>query len=153
MLRSHSLEEWRVYPVKIRLHTVNHILVRDKMLRINLSTDSVEYFTLKDKFYASCNLVISLVFPSIGNPVDFPHMGSDDIATPYHSFPSHHFVHNAADDVNFYYRLKGREGSLAQFILRCLSCCLWCLEKILKFINAHAYIVIGKISRSNLSVK
>ncbi|KAJ8040264.1 Choline transporter-like protein 1 [Holothuria leucospilota] len=40
-------------------------------------------------------------------------------------------------------KLKGRESSVAQFILRCLSCCLWCLEKILKFINAHAYIVIA----------
>ncbi|XP_071837695.1 choline transporter-like protein 1 isoform X3 [Apostichopus japonicus] len=45
-------------------------------------------------------------------------------------------------------KLKGREGSLAQFILRCLSCCLWCLEKILKFINAHAYIVIAIEGRS-----
>ncbi|XP_038068039.1 choline transporter-like protein 1 isoform X1 [Patiria miniata] len=40
-------------------------------------------------------------------------------------------------------KLKGSEGSIGKFVLRCLSCCLWCLEKFLKFLNENAYIVIA----------
>ncbi|XP_071800212.1 choline transporter-like protein 1 isoform X2 [Asterias amurensis] len=40
-------------------------------------------------------------------------------------------------------KLKGSENSVAKFILRCMSCCLWCLEKFLKFLNENAYIVIA----------
>ncbi|XP_022100196.1 choline transporter-like protein 1 isoform X2 [Acanthaster planci] len=40
-------------------------------------------------------------------------------------------------------RLKGKEGPVVKFILSCLSCCLWCLEKFLKFLNENAYIVIA----------
>eukprot|EP00058_Branchiostoma_floridae_P004452 XP_002589940.1 hypothetical protein BRAFLDRAFT_127837 [Branchiostoma floridae] len=40
-------------------------------------------------------------------------------------------------------RLKGRAGEVADFCLRCLACCLWCFEKVLKFINRNAYIMIA----------
>ena len=42
------------------------------------------------------------------------------------------------------YRMKDSQNPIAQFVLKCLICCLWCLEKFLKFLNEHAYIVIGK---------
>ncbi|XP_072172583.1 choline transporter-like protein 1 [Diadema setosum] len=41
------------------------------------------------------------------------------------------------------YKLKDSQNPVAQFILKCLICCLWCLEKFLKFLNEHAYIVIA----------
>ncbi|KAK7100735.1 choline transporter-like protein 1 [Littorina saxatilis] len=40
-------------------------------------------------------------------------------------------------------RLKGSENFLAKFVLKCMICCLWCFEKILKFINSNAYIEIA----------
>jgi hypothetical protein len=32
-------------------------------------------------------------------------------------------------------------GSIGKFIMRCFSCCLYCLEKCLKYINKNAYII------------
>lgn len=32
-------------------------------------------------------------------------------------------------------------GRVGRFILRCLACCMWCLEKCLKYINKNAYII------------
>eukprot|EP00040_Diaphanoeca_grandis_P014167 m.71688 g.71688 ORF g.71688 m.71688 type:complete len:699 (-) comp24380_c1_seq1:84-2180(-) len=32
------------------------------------------------------------------------------------------------------------KGTLVKFVEKCLTCCLWCLEKCLKFINKNAYI-------------
>ncbi|XP_041463983.1 choline transporter-like protein 1 isoform X1 [Lytechinus variegatus] len=41
------------------------------------------------------------------------------------------------------YKLKDSQNPIAQCILKCLICCLWCLEKFLKFLNEHAYIIIA----------
>ncbi|XP_041370892.1 choline transporter-like protein 2 [Gigantopelta aegis] len=38
-------------------------------------------------------------------------------------------------------KLKSSENAVAKFIVKCLRCCFWCLEKILKFINKNAYIM------------
>ena len=38
------------------------------------------------------------------------------------------------------YKLGEKGGLLAKLILKCLFCCLWCLEKFIQFINKHAYI-------------
>lgn len=38
------------------------------------------------------------------------------------------------------YKLGENGGALASFILKCMFCCLWCLEKFIQFINKHAYI-------------
>ena len=38
--------------------------------------------------------------------------------------------------------LKGRQNKVVEFVLRCLRCCMWCLEKVLKFLTAQAYIMI-----------
>ncbi|RUS83474.1 hypothetical protein EGW08_008790 [Elysia chlorotica] len=41
------------------------------------------------------------------------------------------------------YKLKDSENRVAKFIIRCLQCCFWCLEKFLKFLNKNAYIMIA----------
>ena len=52
---------------------------------------------------------------------------------------------------NFVPRLAGRAGPIVNFLLKALMCCLWCLEKVLKFINWNAYIMIGKETGSFIS--
>ncbi|XP_067057187.1 choline transporter-like protein 4 isoform X1 [Acropora muricata] len=37
----------------------------------------------------------------------------------------------------------GQDNKVIKFILCCCKCCFWCLEKILKFLNKNAYIVIA----------
>uniref|UniRef100_A0A8D0F5Y2 Choline transporter-like protein n=1 Tax=Strix occidentalis caurina TaxID=311401 RepID=A0A8D0F5Y2_STROC len=41
------------------------------------------------------------------------------------------------------HKLKGTQNSFTRFLLCCLKCCFWCLEKFLKFINRNAYIMIA----------
>ncbi|XP_029636675.1 choline transporter-like protein 2 isoform X3 [Octopus sinensis] len=41
------------------------------------------------------------------------------------------------------HKLKDVENPLAKFILKCMKCCFWCLEKFLKFLNKNAYIMIA----------
>eukprot|EP00735_Rhodelphis_limneticus_P000850 TRINITY_DN1137_c0_g1::TRINITY_DN1137_c0_g1_i1::g.17256::m.17256 TRINITY_DN1137_c0_g1::TRINITY_DN1137_c0_g1_i1::g.17256 ORF type:complete len:759 (-),score=172.72,sp/B0JZD0/CTL5_XENTR/28.89/7e-83,Choline_transpo/PF04515.7/85,Choline_transpo/PF04515.7/75,Choline_transpo/PF04515.7/2.5e-101,TMEM192/PF14802.1/4.3e+02,TMEM192/PF14802.1/0.061,DUF1289/PF06945.8/0.25 TRINITY_DN1137_c0_g1_i1:232-2508(-) len=38
---------------------------------------------------------------------------------------------------------KLKDNKVAKFILACLKCFLWCLEKFIKFINRNAYIIIA----------
>ncbi|GFS26601.1 choline transporter-like protein 2 [Elysia marginata] len=40
-------------------------------------------------------------------------------------------------------KLKGSENEVAKFLMKCLKCCFWCLEKILRFITKNAYIMMG----------
>ncbi|ORZ33107.1 plasma-membrane choline transporter-domain-containing protein [Catenaria anguillulae PL171] len=40
-------------------------------------------------------------------------------------------------------KLKGSGNKTAQYILSCLQCCFWCLEKFMKFINKNAYIEVA----------
>ncbi|XP_062892175.1 choline transporter-like protein 2 isoform X3 [Mobula hypostoma] len=40
-------------------------------------------------------------------------------------------------------KLKGSENKVTKFLLCCLKCCFWCLEKFLKFLNRNAYIMIS----------
>lgn len=35
------------------------------------------------------------------------------------------------------------DNPVADFIMKCLKCCFWCLEKCLRFINKNAYIIIA----------
>uniref|UniRef100_A0A3P9PDY4 Choline transporter-like protein n=1 Tax=Poecilia reticulata TaxID=8081 RepID=A0A3P9PDY4_POERE len=39
-------------------------------------------------------------------------------------------------------KLKGAENKFAKFLLCCLKCCFWCLEKFIKFMNRNAYIMV-----------
>ncbi|XP_027729853.1 choline transporter-like protein 5 isoform X1 [Vombatus ursinus] len=41
------------------------------------------------------------------------------------------------------HKLKDSKSKSAKFILCCFKCCFWCLEKVLKFINRNAYIMIA----------
>uniref|UniRef100_A0A8C5X2C8 Choline transporter-like protein n=1 Tax=Malurus cyaneus samueli TaxID=2593467 RepID=A0A8C5X2C8_9PASS len=41
------------------------------------------------------------------------------------------------------HRLKGSGNKFAKFLLSCLKCCFWCLEKFIKFLNRNAYIMIA----------
>lgn len=40
-------------------------------------------------------------------------------------------------------KTKGSVSTLVKFIVKCLKCCFWCLEKFLKFMNRNAYILIS----------
>ncbi|XP_069783616.1 choline transporter-like protein 2 isoform X2 [Narcine bancroftii] len=40
-------------------------------------------------------------------------------------------------------KVKGAQNKVAKFVLGCLKCCFWCLEKFLKFLNRNAYIMIA----------
>uniref|UniRef100_A0A8C6UIR5 Choline transporter-like protein n=1 Tax=Neogobius melanostomus TaxID=47308 RepID=A0A8C6UIR5_9GOBI len=43
------------------------------------------------------------------------------------------------------HNLKGKraQNNVAQFLLKCLKCCFWCLERFIKFLNRNAYIMIA----------
>lgn len=41
------------------------------------------------------------------------------------------------------HNLKGAQNTVAQFLLKCLKCCFWCLERFIKFLNRNAYIMIA----------
>nr|XP_057917464.1 choline transporter-like protein 5-A [Doryrhamphus excisus] len=40
-------------------------------------------------------------------------------------------------------KLKGLDNSLSRFIICCLQCCFWCLEKFLCYMNRNAYIMMA----------
>ncbi|KAK5616769.1 hypothetical protein CRENBAI_022436 [Crenichthys baileyi] len=44
---------------------------------------------------------------------------------------------------NLSHKLKGSQNALTRFLLHCLSCCFWCLENFIKFLNTNAYIMIA----------
>uniref|UniRef100_A0AAV2KKQ9 Choline transporter-like protein n=1 Tax=Knipowitschia caucasica TaxID=637954 RepID=A0AAV2KKQ9_KNICA len=39
------------------------------------------------------------------------------------------------------HKLKGAKNKCTKFLLCCLKCCFWCLEKFVKFLNRNAYIM------------
>ncbi|KAL4647949.1 choline transporter-like protein 2 isoform X1 [Arapaima gigas] len=41
------------------------------------------------------------------------------------------------------HKLKGAQNKFAKFLLTCLKCCFWCLEKFIKFLNRNAYIMMA----------
>ncbi|ESO92821.1 hypothetical protein LOTGIDRAFT_232925 [Lottia gigantea] len=45
-------------------------------------------------------------------------------------------------------KLKASENKCAQYCMKCMKCCFWCLEKILRFINKNAYIMIAVYGRN-----
>lgn len=40
-------------------------------------------------------------------------------------------------------KLKDVDNPVAKFMMKCLKCCFWCLEKFLRFLNKNAYIMIA----------
>uniref|UniRef100_A0A8C7X0U6 Choline transporter-like protein n=1 Tax=Oryzias sinensis TaxID=183150 RepID=A0A8C7X0U6_9TELE len=41
------------------------------------------------------------------------------------------------------HKTRSAQNACARFILCCMKCCLWCLEKFIKFLNRNAYIMIA----------
>uniref|UniRef100_A0A7N8YLM8 Choline transporter-like protein n=1 Tax=Mastacembelus armatus TaxID=205130 RepID=A0A7N8YLM8_9TELE len=41
------------------------------------------------------------------------------------------------------HKLKVAQNKFAKFLLCCLKCCFWCLEKFIKFLNRNAYIMVA----------
>nr|XP_057904688.1 choline transporter-like protein 2 isoform X2 [Doryrhamphus excisus] len=41
------------------------------------------------------------------------------------------------------HKLKGAHNKCTKFLLCCLKCCFWCLEKFIKFLNRNAYIMVA----------
>ncbi|XP_060045467.1 choline transporter-like protein 4 [Erinaceus europaeus] len=41
------------------------------------------------------------------------------------------------------HKLRGAQNAMARCIMCCFKCCLWCLEKFIKFLNRNAYIMIA----------
>ncbi|XP_048870095.1 choline transporter-like protein 2 isoform X2 [Brienomyrus brachyistius] len=46
------------------------------------------------------------------------------------------------------HKLKGAQNKFAKFLLSCLKCCFWCLEKFIKFLNRNAYIMMAIYGKS-----
>ncbi|XP_032387436.1 choline transporter-like protein 5-A isoform X2 [Etheostoma spectabile] len=40
-------------------------------------------------------------------------------------------------------KLRGIDNSLSRFIMHCLKCCFWCLEKVIRYMNRNAYIMVA----------
>uniref|UniRef100_A0A8D0TMG3 Choline transporter-like protein n=1 Tax=Sus scrofa TaxID=9823 RepID=A0A8D0TMG3_PIG len=41
------------------------------------------------------------------------------------------------------HKLRGAQNPVARCIMCCFKCCLWCLEKFIKFLNRNAYIMVS----------
>uniref|UniRef100_A0A8C1YSX0 Choline transporter-like protein n=1 Tax=Cyprinus carpio TaxID=7962 RepID=A0A8C1YSX0_CYPCA len=41
------------------------------------------------------------------------------------------------------HKMKGAHNAFTRFLLCCLKCCFWCLERFIKFMNRNAYIMIS----------
>ncbi|XP_019749047.1 choline transporter-like protein 2 isoform X1 [Hippocampus comes] len=41
------------------------------------------------------------------------------------------------------HKLKGAHNKCTRFLMCCLKCCFWCLEKCIKFLNRNAYIMVA----------
>lgn len=59
-------------------------------------------------------------------------------------FVIHNSVATAAFlQCNISFSFSGAQNKFAKFLLRCLKCCFWCLEKCIKFLNRNAYIMVS----------
>ncbi|XP_041658402.1 choline transporter-like protein 5-A [Cheilinus undulatus] len=45
-------------------------------------------------------------------------------------------------------RLRGVNNSVPRFIMICLKCCFWCLERFLRYLNRNAYIMLAIYGKS-----
>ena len=39
--------------------------------------------------------------------------------------------------------ISGKDNAVVKFLIKCLKCCFWCLEKFMKFLNKNAYILVS----------
>lgn len=45
--------------------------------------------------------------------------------------------------------LSAAENKFAKFLMTCLKCCFWCLEKFIRFLNRNAYIMVRRPETQN----
>ncbi|KAM6920116.1 choline transporter-like protein 5-A [Lycodopsis pacificus] len=45
-------------------------------------------------------------------------------------------------------KLRGVDNSLSRFMMHCLQCCFWCLEKFIRYMNRNAYIMVAIYGKS-----
>lgn len=45
--------------------------------------------------------------------------------------------------------LPAADNKFAKFLMTCLKCCFWCLEKFIKFLNRNAYIMVSQFGTQN----
>lgn len=43
------------------------------------------------------------------------------------------------------------DSPLIKYIICCLKCCMWCLEKVMKFLNRNAYIMVAVKGKGRLA--
>ncbi|XP_070212819.1 choline transporter-like protein 2 [Littorina saxatilis] len=48
-------------------------------------------------------------------------------------------------------KLRRANNKFAKFILKCLMCCIWLIERLLKYVNQNAYIMIAVYGRGYIS--
>lgn len=48
--------------------------------------------------------------------------------------------------------LKNKQGKCANTALKCCQCCIYCFEKILKYLNRNAYILVGMLEIISLKI-
>ncbi|XP_068434871.1 choline transporter-like protein 2 isoform X2 [Clinocottus analis] len=46
------------------------------------------------------------------------------------------------------HKLKGAQNKFTKFLLCCMKCCFWCLEKCIKFLNRNAYIMVAMYGKN-----
>ena len=97
---------------------------------------SAWYFT-RDKSKYGCSKVRSPMCVALGRLVFF-HLGSVALGSLLIALVQ------LARAVLMYIQeqCRGSQNEVVQYVLKCLSCCMWCLEKVLKFLTRNAYIMI-----------
>ncbi|CAD7702902.1 unnamed protein product, partial [Ostreobium quekettii] len=53
------------------------------------------------------------------------------------------FIRFIVEVINHKTKKMQQENAAIKYIMRCVRCCLWCLEKIMKFINRNTYIMVA----------
>eukprot|EP00043_Microstomoeca_roanoka_P009018 m.86177 g.86177 ORF g.86177 m.86177 type:complete len:643 (+) comp14455_c0_seq3:239-2167(+) len=93
---------------------------------------STWFFTRKDE------VLVSPFWGSVGRLIRY-HLGSAAFGSLIIAFVK--MIRFVFEYVN--HKLEANKGPIVDFLVKCFRCCLWCLEKFLRFINKNAYIEIA----------
>lgn len=52
-------------------------------------------------------------------------------------------IRAALEYIDHKLRGPGEQSEITKYLIKCLKCCFWCLEKFLKFLNKNAYIMVA----------
>ncbi|RMX60176.1 hypothetical protein pdam_00010114 [Pocillopora damicornis] len=64
-------------------------------------------------------------------------------ASYYWAWDKKTLIRAALEYIDHKLRGPGEQSEITKYIIKCLKCCFWCLEKFLKFLNKNAYIMIA----------